>query len=113
MRKYTPILLLWIFALAIVAEATPTGPRSKETRDLPEFNSISLRVSWNVYLKQGSTQKVEIEGSERSLEEIETRLLTSDVGVEATQTIISSLTDHQYYEGLFRRINYERLLGIS
>ena len=82
MRKYTPILLLWIFALAIVAEATPETPRSKETRDLPEFNSISLRVSGNVYLKQGSTQKVEIEGSERSLEEIETRVVNRRLIIE-------------------------------
>lgn len=82
MRKYTPILLLMLFVYAFAVEANPTAPRSKETRDLPEFNSISLRVSGNVYLKQGSTQKVEIEGSERSLEEIETRVVNRRLIIE-------------------------------
>lgn len=82
MRKYTPILLLMLFVYAFTVEATIKTPRSKETRDLPEFNSISLRVSGNVYLKQGSTQKVEIEGSERSLEEIETRVVNRRLIIE-------------------------------
>jgi len=71
-----------LFVYAFAADANPKAPRSKETRDLPEFNSISLRVSGNVYLKQGSTQKVEIEGSERTLEEIETRVSNKRLIIE-------------------------------
>ncbi len=82
MRKYTPILLLMLFAYAFAVEAALKAPWSKETRDLPEFNSIALRVSGHVYVKQGSTQKVEIEGSDRNLEELETRVSNKRLVIE-------------------------------
>ena len=44
----------------------------KESRNLGQFSSISLVISADVYLMQGTTQNVEIEGDKNDLAEIET-----------------------------------------
>jgi hypothetical protein len=58
---------LLIFVLSISAAIAQT----KETRDVSTFTKISFRVSGKLYLRQGSPQKVEIEGKKDALEKIE------------------------------------------
>lgn len=59
--------IVFIFALLLNVEA-----QNRETRAVPTFRKISYRVPGKLYLKQGSPQKVEIEGNRDLLSEIET-----------------------------------------
>ena len=58
---------LLLFVLSISAAIAQT----RETKDVSTFTKISFRVSGKLYLKQGSPQKVEIEGKKDALEKIE------------------------------------------
>lgn len=51
-----------------------TGQIVKESRDLPSFEGVSLAFSGNVYITQGSPQRVEIEADQKTMEVIETRI---------------------------------------
>jgi hypothetical protein len=48
--------------------------QTRETRKVDTFTKISFRVPGKLYLRQGSPQKVEIEGKKDVLEEIETEV---------------------------------------
>lgn len=64
----TPVLLaMLLFSAAAFGQ-------SRETRKVETFTKISFRVPGKLYLRQGSTQKVEIEGKKDVLEEIETEV---------------------------------------
>lgn len=69
MKKSTiPFLLaLLLFSAAAVAQ-------TRETRNVDTFTKISFRVPGKLYLRQGNTQKVEIEGKKDVLQEIETEV---------------------------------------
>src|SRR6478609_5771556 len=60
--------------LVVLISIATTMAQTKETRDVSTFSKISFRVSGKLYLKQGSPQKVEIEGKKDILEEIETEV---------------------------------------
>lgn len=49
-----------------------SGETVKEIRNVGQFSAISLTISADVFLTQGSVQKIEIEGDKSSLEKIET-----------------------------------------
>ncbi len=66
MKKLGLILFVFITSLA-------TAQRS-EVRDLPTFDGITLSTSGNVYITQGSNQKVELKGREDTLEKIITEV---------------------------------------
>jgi lipopolysaccharide export system protein LptA len=51
-----------------------TGQTIKELRDVPAFNAVTLAFSGDVFIKQGSPQKVEIEADKSSMEVIETKV---------------------------------------
>lgn len=59
---------------AIVLIASASFAQKRETRDVSTFTKISFRTSGKVYVKQGSPQKVEIEGSAEMLEKIKTKV---------------------------------------
>ena len=61
-------------ATAILFIVSPTFGQKKETRDVSAFTKISFRSAGTVYVKQGSPQKVEIEGSAEVLEKIKTKV---------------------------------------
>ena len=63
--KISTVLLLLVVSISTVVAQT------RETRDVSTFTKISFRVSGKLYLKQGSPQKVEIEGKKDVLEKIE------------------------------------------
>lgn len=68
MRTFTTLVLT---ALMI---STVSFAQTKETRDVNTFREISYRVSGKLYLRQGSPQKVVIEGDDEALREVETYL---------------------------------------
>ncbi len=63
-------ILSFITVLMLVASVTVA--QNRETRDVATFTKISFRTPGKVYVKQGSPQKVEIEGSKEALEKIKT-----------------------------------------
>ncbi|CAN5293900.1 head GIN domain-containing protein [soil metagenome] len=60
------IILLTIGTLAFA--------QTRETRSIENFTKLSFRVPGKLYLKQGSVQKVELEGPSDILKEIETEV---------------------------------------
>jgi Putative auto-transporter adhesin, head GIN domain len=66
-------LFLFIAMLSFSsATCVLSGETVKEIRNVSQFSGVSLAISADVYLTQGSAQKVEIEGDKTSLEEVET-----------------------------------------
>ena len=67
MKKLSLFILLW-------AATGVTLAQNRETRNVNSFTKLSFRVPGKLYLKQGSPQKVELEGPNDVLKEIETRV---------------------------------------
>ena len=63
-----------ISLLALILTISTTWGQNKETRDVPTFSKISFRTGGKLYLKQGSPQKVELEGDKDALAKIETEV---------------------------------------
>ena len=76
MKKLTILSILMLCALVLVQAQT------KETRNVGTFTKIAFRVPGKLYLRQGSPQKVEIEGKKNILEEIETDVEGSRLVIE-------------------------------
>jgi hypothetical protein len=60
--------------IALLFTATALFAQKRETRNVSTFTKIAFRTPGNAYVKQGSTQKVEIEGSAEMLEKIKTKV---------------------------------------
>lgn len=60
--------------VAIVLVASSSIAQKRETREVSTFTKIAFRSPGKVYIKQGTPQKVEIEGSAEILEEIKTKV---------------------------------------
>ncbi len=60
--------------LVIVLSISSAIAQTREVRNVSNFTKISFRVPGKLYLKQGSPQKVEIEGKKDVLEKIETEV---------------------------------------
>jgi hypothetical protein len=69
MKKQIVILFIMLIGVVSLLQA-----QTKETRDVGTFTKISFRVPGKLYLRQGSPQKVVIEGKKDILEEIETKV---------------------------------------
>src|SRR5205809_5143060 len=67
MKKIFILMLLVLFCSAVFAQ-------NRETRNVDTFTKLSFRVAGKLYLKQGSPQKVELEGPADVLKEIETEV---------------------------------------
>ncbi len=68
MKKSTSLLLIALLVSSL------TWAQTKETVNLETFTKISFRVPGKLYLRQGSLQKVEIEGDKDFLKELDTRV---------------------------------------
>jgi hypothetical protein len=68
-------------AFLVLALLSTAFSQNRETRNVSTFTKISFRVPGKLYLRQGSPQKVEIEGDKDILREIET-------DVEGTKLVI-------------------------
>jgi hypothetical protein len=64
------ISLLIAFSLCVLAAYA----QKKEVRDVPTFTKIGFGGAGTLYLKQGSSQRVELEGSAELLEKYETKV---------------------------------------
>ncbi|NOT75935.1 MAG: DUF2807 domain-containing protein [Cyclobacteriaceae bacterium] len=62
-------LLIVILAISVLSFA-----QTREVRNVENFTKLSFRVPGKLYLKQGSVQKVELEGPANLLKEIETEV---------------------------------------
>lgn len=60
--------------LAILFIVTSASAQNKKELKLDSFKEISMRIGGKLYLRQGSPQKVEIEGEREDLEELEVRV---------------------------------------
>ena len=67
MKKLSLFIALW-------AAGTLSIAQNRETRNVDTFTKLSFRVPGKLYLKQGSPQKVELEGPADVLKEIETEV---------------------------------------
>ncbi len=63
-----------LFLLVFLASTTLVEAQNRETRNVSSFTRLSYRVPGKLYLKQGSPQKVELEGPKDILAEIETEV---------------------------------------
>ena len=77
MKKQTSFLTLLLMLTAVVLHA-----QNRETRNVGPFTKIVFRVPGKVLLRQGDTQKVEIEGKKDILEKIETQVEGSKLVIE-------------------------------
>ena len=64
--------ILFSVGLALICGLSTVLAQTKETRNVDTFTKISFRVPGKLYLRQGSPQKVEIQGKKSVLDEIET-----------------------------------------
>lgn len=67
MKKVSIVVALLIVGISAIAQ-------KKETRDVATFKKLGFAGSGILYLKQGSTQKVELEGSQEILDKYETKV---------------------------------------
>jgi hypothetical protein len=65
---------LYLFILAVITCISTLHAQNRESRNVGTFSKISFRVPGKLYLRQGSTQKVELEGNKEILKEIETEV---------------------------------------
>lgn len=68
MKKQIVVLLVMIGVVSVLQAQT------KETRNVDTFTKISFRVPGKLYIRQGSPQKVVMEGKKDVLEEIDTEV---------------------------------------
>lgn len=66
--------VLAAFLVLAFVSTTAVFAQTRETRNLSTFTKISFRVPGKLYLRQGSTQKFEIEGEKDVLKEIDTNV---------------------------------------
>jgi hypothetical protein len=71
------------FLLAMLLFSVAAIGQTRETRKVETFTKVSFRVPGKLYLRQGSTQKVEIEGKKEILEKLE-------VEVEGSRLVIGT-----------------------
>jgi Protein of unknown function (DUF2807). len=69
MKKYRFLTLI-----ALLLSTSVLVAQHREVRDVENFTKISFGFAGKLYLKQGSPQKVELEGNRDLLEEIETEV---------------------------------------
>jgi hypothetical protein len=60
--------------MALLLSTTFLMAQDREVRNVDDFNKISFAFSGKLYLKQGSPQKVELQGDKKLLQEIETEV---------------------------------------
>jgi hypothetical protein len=77
MKKQAAILFMLMLCAVVMLQA-----QTKETRNVGTFTKIAFRVPGKLYLRQGSPQKVEIEGKKDILDKIETDVEGSRLVIE-------------------------------
>lgn len=78
MKTQLAVLSIMMLFASVVLQA-----QTKETRNVGTFTKIAFKVPGKLYLRQGSPQKVVIEGKKDILEEIETEVDGARLVIEA------------------------------
>ncbi len=73
-----------LFTLVCLLVATTQVSAQRETRNLSNFTQVEFRIPGKLYLRQGSSDKVEIEASKDWLSRIETNVEGSKLIIRAT-----------------------------
>jgi hypothetical protein len=80
------------FVLLSCSTGVLTGQTVKESRDVPAFKGVALAFSGDVFITQGSPQKVIIEADKSSMEIIETE-------VEGSTLVLKTKNGHWHNLG--------------
>lgn len=88
-KNYLVYILMLVVILGItgscdaqVNSKSKSGSETRETRDVSTFSALDLSISANVYLKQGSSQSVELRGSSDDLEKVITEVSGSELKIK-------------------------------
>jgi len=87
--KIAALSFVMLIALNLGISATANIFQQGKVRNLPEFNELNLGISAEVYLKQGSVQKVEIQASDKYLQLIETEVKGKSLQIKWTERNVS------------------------
>jgi hypothetical protein len=87
-----------------------TGQTVKETRDVSAFEGVALAFSGDIYITQGSPQKVVIEADKNTMEIIETRVEGSKLILKTQNGNWRNLGDIKVYITM-PRVNYLSISG--
>jgi hypothetical protein len=102
------LLLAGLFVLCCTP-ITLDGQTTRETRNLPSFNAISLAMSGNIYLTQGEPQSVSIEADKSELDQIVTE-------VNGSRLVVKTKPGHWHNMGtvkIYITVPSIRDIGIS
>ena len=69
MKKY-----LYLFVLTFALSPYFASAQKREVRNVDTFTKINFGFPGKLYLRQGSPQKVELEGDQEVLNEVETKV---------------------------------------
>ena len=72
--KYLPVMKKIALLAAFIIFGLSANAQNREIRTVESFTKLSFRVPGKLYLRQGSPQKVELEGSRDILKEVETEV---------------------------------------
>ena len=91
MKKLSLVLLLFaVFSISLQAQwrgEKGKGPVVERTLDVPSFEGIKLTFSGNIYLRQGSTQSVKVEGQENIINLMSTEVKDGMWKVKFTKNV--------------------------
>lgn len=77
-------ILILVFAVALLATETTWGQK-KETRNVSSFSKLNFGVPGKLYLKQGNTEKVELEGDPEILEKVATEISGTSLNIRSKE----------------------------
>ncbi len=86
MKNYSLLILFLTFASGTLAQ-------NREVRDVRKFSSISFSIPGKLFLKQGSSQRVELEGDPQVLKDIKTTIDGDRLKIERERSNRSSRDD--------------------
>lgn len=69
--------------LALLFVATLAFAQNRETRDVGDFDEITMKIGGTVYVTQGDKNEVILEGSDRSLEEVRVNVKGGELVIES------------------------------
>lgn len=92
----TLFLVVLVFTFSCTAPVL-SGEILKENRNVQSFSSISLTLSADVYLTQGTTQKIEIEGDKNSVAEVLTKVDGNTLKITTRDTFHGNLGNITVY----------------
>ncbi len=78
----TGTVMICFVVFSCTSSVQLSGQTSKITRNVPAFKSVSLSISANVFISQGSQQKIEIEADKNVIDIIETDVRGDDLVIK-------------------------------